>query len=259
MPGLRVISYNIHKGFSAGKRKFILRHLKDAIKSIEIDIVFLQEVLDKHDRLSLRVPDWPISPQSEFLAEGSWEHVAYAPASNNNHGHHGNAILSRYPIESVSSIDLSTNSFEQRSLLHAVINIPGFESPVHCICLHLDLLKRGRAKQVQWVSERIKSFVPPDAPLIVGGDFNDWTAAASRILKKETGVIEAYAAIHGKYAVSYPSKLPLLKLDRIYVRNLRPRFAEVLRGPLWRRLSDHAPILAVVEPEESSSEDHDHE
>jgi len=33
-------------------------------------------------------------------------------------------------------------------------------------------------------------------------------------------------------------------MDRIYVRGLAVRHAEVLHGGRWQRLSDHAPIVA---------------
>jgi endonuclease/exonuclease/phosphatase family metal-dependent hydrolase len=33
-------------------------------------------------------------------------------------------------------------------------------------------------------------------------------------------------------------------LDRIYVRGFKVESAEVLHGPLWAKLSDHAPIVA---------------
>jgi len=40
--------------------------------------------------------------------------------------------------------------------------------------------------------------------------------------------------------------LPLLQLDRIYVRGFAVESAQVLHGPLWARLSDHAPIVAAL-------------
>ena len=45
-------------------------------------------------------------------------------------------------------------------------------------------------------------------------------------------------------ARTFPSGFPLLRLDRVYVRGFRIASARVLSGPTWRRLSDHAPIVA---------------
>ena len=47
-------------------------------------------------------------------------------------------------------------------------------------------------------------------------------------------------------ARTFPAAFPLLRLDRVYVRGLRIASAQVLSGPTWRQLSDHAPILAEL-------------
>ena len=47
-------------------------------------------------------------------------------------------------------------------------------------------------------------------------------------------------------ARTYPAGFPLLRLDRVYVRGFRIASAQVLSGPAWRKLSDHAPILAEL-------------
>lgn len=47
-------------------------------------------------------------------------------------------------------------------------------------------------------------------------------------------------------ARTFPSAFPLLRLDRMYVRGFRIASAQVLTGPTWRKLSDHAPILAEL-------------
>ena len=51
-------------------------------------------------------------------------------------------------------------------------------------------------------------------------------------------------------ARTFPAAFPLLRLDRVYVRGFRIASAQVLSGPTWRKLSDHAPIVAelVLEP-----------
>jgi endonuclease/exonuclease/phosphatase family metal-dependent hydrolase len=47
-------------------------------------------------------------------------------------------------------------------------------------------------------------------------------------------------------ARTFPAAFPLLRLDRVYVRGWRIASAQVLSGPTWRKLSDHAPILAEL-------------
>ena len=45
-------------------------------------------------------------------------------------------------------------------------------------------------------------------------------------------------------ARSYPASLPLLRLDRIYVRGFNVLHSEVHVGGAWQRLSDHAALSA---------------
>ena len=47
-------------------------------------------------------------------------------------------------------------------------------------------------------------------------------------------------------ARTFPAAFPLLRLDRVYVRGFRIASAQVLSGPTWRKLSDHAPIVAEL-------------
>ncbi len=49
---LRVCTYNIHKGFCATNRRSILQDLRHAIRTVDADLVFLQEVVgERLDRL----------------------------------------------------------------------------------------------------------------------------------------------------------------------------------------------------------------
>jgi hypothetical protein len=40
--------------------------------------------------------------------------------------------------------------------------------------------------------------------------------------------------------------MPVLQLDRVYVRGFDVQSAQVLHGASWARLSDHAPIVAEL-------------
>lgn len=46
---------------------------------------------------------------------------------------------------------------------------------------------------------------------------------------------------------TFPSKFPMLRLDRIYQRGFAVKKAQVLRGRPWSLLSDHSPIVADLE------------
>jgi endonuclease/exonuclease/phosphatase family metal-dependent hydrolase len=243
---LRILSYNIHKGFSLGNREFVLPRIQAALAALQPDLVFLQEVLGQHDRHAQRVPTWPGESQEVFLASNVWPHTVYGKNASYAHGHHGNALLSKYPIVASENVDISTNAFESRGILHAVLEVPGVSGPLHCMCVHLNMLRRGREQQLAALCRRIVQRVPRYEPLIVAGDFNDWHQGASEILLQRSGAEEVFSVLTGTPALSYPSQFPVLRLDRVYQRGLTPLDGEVLARPPWDALSDHAPLYVEL-------------
>lgn len=245
---LRIASYNIHKGLSFFNRRMVVHELRDRLASLNADLVFLQEVQGEHALHAGRFEAWPAKPQHEFLADQIWTDFAYGKNAVYDHGHHGNAILSRYPIVRWDNLDISAHAFENRGLLHCEIAVPGLAQPLHAVCLHLALTESGRRKQLRAVSERIHALVPNDAPLIVAGDFNDWRQRAARYMAHELQLREVFETVHGRPARSFPAAFPVFSLDRIYVRGFEVESAHVLHGSLWRRLSDHAALTAQLRP-----------
>ncbi len=241
---LHIATYNIHKGFSHFNRRMMIHELRDHLRALDADIIFLQEVQGRHQQHAERFDDWPDQPQYEFLAHEVWKDYAYGRNAVYDHGHHGNAILSRFRIRSSENEDVSYHRRESRGLLHCEIELPGTGAVLHCICVHLALTERGRRHQVGALIERMHREVPDDAPLVVAGDFNDWRNLAGRRLAASFGLREALADRWGRPARSFPSTLPLLRLDRIYVRGFEVHRSEVHRGRAWSRLSDHAPLSA---------------
>jgi endonuclease/exonuclease/phosphatase family metal-dependent hydrolase len=176
MPTLRILSYNIHKGLTVANRRFVLERMRTAIRSVDAEVVFLQEVQGEHRHHATKFADWPMDGQCEYLADSIWSHHAYGKNALYDHGHHGNAILSKHPFSAWENLDVSNNRWERRGLLHGVIRHPALQHDLHLICCHLDLFERGRKKQVQKLIDRIASAVPAECPLLVAGDFNDWRA-----------------------------------------------------------------------------------
>ena len=60
------------------------------------------------------------------------------------------------------------------------------------------------------------------------------------------GLSEVFLQVHGEYPATFPAKMPVLSLDRIYVRRLKVHNAMVHGGVPWSNLSDHLPISACV-------------
>jgi len=247
-PAIKIASYNIHKGLSFFNRRMVVHELRERLSGIQADIVFLQEVQGANEHKSSRFLGWPEQPQHEFIAGGVWTEFAYGRNAVYDHGHHGNAILSRYPILRWDNVDISAHVFESRGLLHCELAVPDLDQPLHAICLHLALNEAGRRKQLRRVSEHVHDLVPRGAPLILAGDFNDWRQRAPDYLCRDLGLTEVFESAQGRLALSYPAAMPLFALDRIYVRGFEVAGAKVLHGSVWRKLSDHAALTAQLRP-----------
>lgn len=246
MAVLRITTYNIHKGFSQFNRRVTVHELRQHLQQLHADILFLQEVQGAHEGHARRFVHWPQMPQHQFLAESLAHRSAYGSNAVYEEGHHGNAILSRFPILNWENQDISVNRFESRGLLHAEIQIPGWPEALHCMCVHLNLLGRDRQKQLLALRQRIETLVPADAPLIIAGDFNDWRQQADRVLTEDLKLHEVFQSLNGVPARSFPAKLPVLTLDRIYYRGFRIEHAKVHGGLPWSKISDHAPLSATM-------------
>ncbi|TFF03297.1 endonuclease/exonuclease/phosphatase family protein [Pseudomonas sp. BCA14] len=238
-----VLTVNIHKGFTALNRRFILPELREAVRSVGADIVFLQEIHGTHERHPQRYSDWPNMPQYEFLADSIWPQFAYGRNAVYPHGDHGNALLSKFQIVRYDNLDISQSGHENRGLLHCVLRLPGTGQEVHAICIHLGLREVHRQQQLRLLEQRI-SEIPATAPLVVAGDFNDWRQKADLSL---SGLQEVFNQNLGKPARTFPARLPLLPLDRIYVRNVKVHNPRVLATRPWSHLSDHVPLSVEIE------------
>jgi len=243
---LRVVTLNIHKGLSQFNRRVVIHELREGLRLLKPDLVFLQEVQGLNERHALRYASWPGQAQHEFLAGEELQHV-YGRNRVHQYGHYGNALLSRYPILSYENQDISDHRFERRGMLHTVVKVPGWKRNLHCLCVHLSLHERGRRRQLDAMAARLEAIVERDQPAIIAGDFNDWRVRASAILEKKLGMTEVSVAARGRHSRTFPSLLPVLQLDRIYVRGFRVASSRVHRGPPWSLLSDHLALSAELE------------
>ena len=112
---IKVLTYNIHKGFSTGNRRFILHDIKESLRLVDADVVLLQEIHGERTISNNRFDDWPNNRQFEFLADQVWSHHAYGKNAIYKSGHHGNAILSKYPFIKWENIDVSFMRSASRS------------------------------------------------------------------------------------------------------------------------------------------------
>jgi endonuclease/exonuclease/phosphatase family metal-dependent hydrolase len=243
---IKVMTVNIHKGFTFFNRKFILHELRDAVRVVGADVVFLQEVTGTHATHSDNFVNYPDTPHYEFLADSIWPQFAYGRNAVYTNGHHGNAVMSKFPIIHFENRDVSISGPERRGLLHCVLQMPDHRPNVHAVCVHLGLLESHRRQQMDILCDMMRDDIPAEAPVVVAGDFNDWGQRAHKQLESGAGLREVFVQAHGRPARTFPARLPVLRLDRIYVRNAVGHAPMVLPRKPWSHLSDHAPLAAEI-------------
>ncbi|TGD33385.1 hypothetical protein C9F10_17175 [Salmonella enterica subsp. enterica serovar Poona] len=240
----KVLTINTHKGFTAFNKRFILPELRDAVRTVGADIVCLQEVMGAHEVHPLHIENWPDTTHYEFLADTMWSDFAYGRNAVYPEGHHGNAVLSRYPIEHYENRDVSVGGSEKRGVLYCRITPPMLNRPIHVMCVHLGLRESHRQAQLTMLAGWVNA-LPESEPVLVAGDFNDWRQKAGPPLNA-AGLEERFTRAHGRPARTFPVSMPLLRLDRIYVKNANASSPTALPLRNWRHLSAHAPLSAEL-------------
>ena len=242
MNTLRIATYNIHKGVRGMglQRRLEIHNLAHAVEQFDADIVCLQEVRRHHKQLSGYFKHWPDQPQAQYLAPEGYEAV-YRTNAFTTHGEHGNAVLSRWPVVTHQHEDMSDHALEQRGLLHVEVNFQTDSQarPLHIVVLHLGLIPASRVRQVRQLGLFIEREIPHDSPLVVAGDFNDW-GQRLRLMMHGFGLKSWQPSQH----LTFPAQLPLVQLDYVYARGMQPTSVHIPQGRVWRRMSDHLPLIA---------------
>ena len=238
-PRLRVVSWNIHKGVQGlgPVRRLEIHNIGHAVEQLDADLVCLQEVRLLNRREQRRFARWPEQSQADFLAPEGYESV-YRSNAVTRHGEHGNALLSRWPVLTHQHRDMSDHRFEQRGLLHVRVELAA--RVVHVLVVHLGLIASSRTRQVEQLLAHIGREVPPAEAVLVAGDFNDWGQRLGQRLAQD-GLREFGG---DRRTPTFPARLPLAQLDHVYARGLQPVSAMVPQGRIWRRMSDHLPLVA---------------
>jgi endonuclease/exonuclease/phosphatase family metal-dependent hydrolase len=238
-----VMSMNVHKGLSPLHRHSTIYQLRQNMRNHHPDLLFLQELQQEHRGRVRRFGQWPLMELTHFLSEDFWHHWHYGKNVEYPDGHHGNAILSKHPLQKGQNYDISAYRFERRGLLHSVTQLEGIQKPIHCFCVHLALFERGRERQLEEIIRYIEELAQ-EGPTIVAGDFNDWRNRVSEPMRA-AGFNEVFETLTGAPAKTFPSIKPILAMDRIYVRGLKIHSAQILHE--WMGLSDHLGISAELE------------
>jgi len=249
--GFRVATYNIHKGVRGmgPSKRLEIHNLNRAVEALDADIICLQEVRNFNRAESRRFSHtsfgplcWPEESQAEYLAPDGYG-VAYRSNAITRDGEHGNALLARWPLGEIGHKDVSDHRFEQRGLLHVPVNWRGIE--IHVIVVHLGLIHASRMRQAERLAELVRDGIPQDAPVVVAGDFNDWSEKLDWVLRS-AHLQRASEQGKGGRVATFPSRVPVLALDRVYTRGLTCQSVMVPKGSMWARMSDHLPLVVEL-------------
>ncbi len=229
---VRVATYNIHGGIGTDGR-FDLARTAAVITSLHADVVMLQEVGD-------HVRRQPTVNQAHELAESCAMSYAVGYTMPTGPWGYGNVILTRGEIVTVTRFDLSVARKEPRGCLRVDLRLG--ELSVTAIALHLGLGFGERRRQVQTLLGGAGAVEGVSGPMVVGGDFNDFPPGACLALGR--CLVDAGRAARD-LRPTFPSRLPVLRLDRLYTRgSMTLTGYDVVRSRDARQASDHLPVVA---------------
>lgn len=173
-------------------------------------------------------------------------HAVFAPTRRKLGRLYGNALLSRFPISAWRRVSLSQPDRERRAAVLADISVAGRSLKV--ASTHFGLNSEERSAQATRLLGTLETITHRNDGQILLGDFNEWRVGAEALttLNQQLG--------GGKRHPSFPSLLPWMPLDRIWVA-----------PPEWLRwsgvaddrdsilASDHRPVIAdLTIPQHSS-------
>ena len=236
---VRVLTYNIHAGKDA-QLVDNLDRVAAIIDSTGADIVLLQEV-DRRTQRANRV-DHFVELRTRTGMNG-----VFGKSINFQGGEYGIAVLSRWPIDSISVVSLLADpaqerSYEPRIALHVRVRTPG--GPLHVINTHLDASGAPAFRRQELIAAlaHMKQSVPTGAALVFGGDLNA-RPATSEIAAVGFSLADAFDTCGAGTAETFPAHAPDRRIDYIFFRFARCQTARVIAT----QASDHRPMLAIME------------
>lgn len=221
-----------------------MQDIAKALRGVNPDILCLQEVQGQNLKRLMMHNKFSAKAQHEWFGEYLKLENSYGKNAEYQHGHHGNAVLSRHPLDPMHNVNITVSRLEQRGVLHCEVRPKGWDKAIVVLCAHLNLLERDRSKQYDVISQYVNDVIDPQQPLILAGDFNDWKKKSGVRMSEGLNMQEAFMHCHNKLMPTFPATLPILSLDRIYMRNLEIKKAWVHKGSPWNALSDHLPVSA---------------
>lgn len=221
---LRIATFNVHY---ADDPEGLAAHIRASTYVSAADVILIQEARAYPDEATTR---------AQRIADALAMTWAYAPSKTlDTGGTHGNAILSRHPIENVAVrrlpfIDLPYRA-EQRSALAADIVLG--DARLRVVDVHLDV----RLAPVDRVRQLDPAVRDVDEHVVVGGDFNTapwtWVGGLVPLTSSEAVLGQKQAAVIDDFmaAREFVGAIPVdtatmrvpgfsMRLDNLYARAL---------------------------------------
>jgi endonuclease/exonuclease/phosphatase family metal-dependent hydrolase len=226
-PGIvRVATWNIHGGVGADGR-FDLARVVRLLERAGPDVVALQEV---DSRRGTEQHEHPFL----LLRQALGEHAVEAKSIVSAHGEYGQILISRWPLSDIQIHDISVAGREPRRAIEAEVASP--YGRLRMAAVHLGLAFRERRAQTRTLID-----IAQRSPIttVMLGDFNDWIWRGS----VQNAI---HRALPGRtWHRTFPSWLPMIRLDRVYCRP-RDALLASFTDREARALSDHLPVFADV-------------
>jgi endonuclease/exonuclease/phosphatase family metal-dependent hydrolase len=225
---LTVATWNIHGAIGADGR-YAPARIVDVLREVDADIVALQEVASEQ-------------AHENFLRDLEREtgfHVAAGLLRQRHGDDFGNALLSRYPVQSVEHLDLTVDHYEPRGAIDVCIDV-GIALPLRVIATHLGLRPGERREQVRRIISAFERDSPH--PTLLMGDLNEWF-----LWGRPLRWLHAHFRNIPPAPPTFPARRPVFALDRIWVSPSGgvTRLARHASS-LARVASDHLPLVADI-------------
>ena len=235
----RIISYNIHSGVGRDK-KHDYRRIGNFLASCDADIVLLQE-------MDTRPAQREVVKDIKDICAGSVYHLVASPALTGDDGWYGNAVLTRFPVLSNQTLDVSQDGFQPRNIQTVMVQTPA--GPLTVVNTHKGLKKQERRSQFaqlhEYIAERLQH---TPTPLVLAGDFNEWQFFTSAFKALDDTLTQH------KVGATFPSGFPLFSLDRVWTTpDLKVRRIRKLKNTQTKIMSDHLPVQLDIKMPDSAA------
>lgn len=239
MNELRIMTYNIHRCIGVD-RKVSPERIAAVIAGQRPDIVALQEVDCGQSRPAQHDQAATIASLLATLLPSPW----WVERERC-----GNVVLSRHPMRLVRAGGLRRprpwRTLARRGALW--VEVVAFGRTLQVIATHLGLTPRERLNQAQvlagpdWLAA--PGFRPP---AVLCGDFNALPGSPvhrliGTAMKRADELCSACQPDK-----TWPSPLPILRIDHLFVSGLGVTAAEVPSDPIARVASDHLPLVVTL-------------